>query len=262
MTTTSAALAATAWADLWAPLDEQLGPLGLRAIAALAPQPGERILDVGCGAGGSTLQLAARVGPSGGVSGLDIAPELLGIARRRAADLAHVEFLEGDAQTIDLPAGGFDALYSRFGVMAFGDPVAAFSHLRRALTPDGRLAFVCWRSLAENELDHLPLRAAGLEAKANLTPFTFEDPDRIRHVLAAAGFRSIAIEADDQRVGNRDLATLLDVLLRVGPLGRILRETPALRAAAEVQVRRALEARAAPESLTLAAATWIVTARA
>lgn len=255
---TSRALAEKAWAAVREPLDRQLSPLGLRAIAALDPKPGERVLDVGCGAGQTVVQLAEAVGPAGEVVGIDIAPGLLKIARARSAQHEHVNFMEGDAQTSDLPAEYFDAIFSRFGVMAFKDPVAAFDNLRRGLKPGGRLGFVCWRSLAENELDLLPLRAAGLEGRVDMTPFAFEDPERVRGVLHAAGFDQVAVERHDQSVESGSLDAMLEVVLSVGALGRILRENPSLRDGAEGPVRRALAAREG----NLKAATWIVTASA
>jgi len=243
------------------PLDLQLSPLGLRAISALHPKPGERILDVGCGAGQTCAQLADAVGDAGEVVGVDIAPLLLCVARERAAAHPNVSFIEGDAQTVRLPAGRFDAIFSRFGVMAFSEPIIAFANLRASLKPGGRLAFVCWRALADNDLDLTPLRAAGLEDLADMTPFAFEDPARIREVLNMAGFGQVAIEPHDQNVGSGGLDAMLEVVLAVGPLGRILRENPSLREAAEPSVRRALAARDGPIGVTLKAATWIVTAR-
>ena len=256
------ALAESAWASVREPLDRQLSPLGLRAISALAPRAGERVLDVGCGAGQTVVQLVEAVGLAGEVVGVDISPRLLDIARERTATFGNVSFIEGDAQTRRLPPGRFDALYSRFGVMAFRDPVKAFENLRQALKPGGRLAFVCWRSLAENDLDLVPLRAAGLEGSADMTPFALEDPARVSEILSSAGFDEVGVEPFDQNVGSGGLGAMLAVVTAVGPLGRILREAPSLRAAAETQVRRALAARGGPDGVTLKAATWIVTARA
>jgi SAM-dependent methyltransferase len=145
-------LAGKARAEVADLLDAQLSPLGLRAIEALSPQIGEAVLDVGCGAGQSVLQLADRVGPRGRVTGVDIAPPLLEVARRRAVGRSQVDFIECDALRLALPERSIDCVFSRFGVMAFRDPVAAFSNFRRMMRPRGRLAFVCWRSLDENEL--------------------------------------------------------------------------------------------------------------
>ena len=217
---------------------------------------------MGCGAGQTCVQLVEAVGAAGEVVGIDVAPLLLGIARERAGGHANVSFIEDDAQTARLPAGRFDAVFSRFGVMAFADPIMAFANLRETLKPRGRLAFVCWRALAENELDLAPLRAAGLEGLADMTPFAFEDPDRIREVLGAAGFSEIAVDPHDQGVGSGGLEAMLAAVLAVGPLGRILRENPSLRVEAEPLVRQALAARDGPDEVTLKAATWIVTARA
>ena len=255
-------LAAEAWAEVCEPLDLQLSPLGLRAVAALSPRPGEVIVDVGCGAGQTVLQLAERVGPHGWVIGVDIAPSLLEVARCRAADLSQVSFVAGDAQRLQLPEATVDGVFSRFGVMAFADPVAAFANFHRLMKPEGRLAFVCWRSLAENELDLLPLRAAGLEGQVDRTPFRFEDAAVVRATLAAAGFRQISIQPYDERVSSGDVDAMATVLLRVGPLGRIIREHPELRRAAEPRVRAALAAVGDPSCVSLRAATWIVTAEA
>jgi SAM-dependent methyltransferase len=255
-------LAAEAGVEVREPLDRQLSPLGLRAIEALAPSSGEVIVDVGCGAGQTVLQLADRVGPGGRIIGVDIAPLLLDAARERARGLGHVRFIECDAAALDLPGASIDAFFSRFGVMAFPDPVTAFSNFHRMLKPAGRLAFVCWRSLAENELDLLPLRAAGLEHLLDPTPFSFADPRYLQDTLEKAGFKDIRIRAHDQAVTSGDLDTMMAVLLRVGPLGRIVRESPELRPSAETRVRAALASKGDPARVALQAATWIVSARA
>jgi SAM-dependent methyltransferase len=255
-------LAAEAWAEVREPLDRQLSPLGLRAIDALAPSVGDVIVDVGCGAGQTVLQLSDRVGPQGRVIGVDIARRLLDIARERSRGVEQISFVECDAGALKLPPGSVDGVFSRFGVMALSDHVAAFSNFHRMLRPDGRIAFVCWRSLEENELDFLPLRAAGLERLLDPTPFSLEDPAHARAILEAAGFRNVEFSAHDEAVTSGDLEAMMAVVLRVGPLGRIIREYPALRAAAEPRVRAALAAKGNPTCVALRAATWIVSARA
>ncbi len=172
-----------------------------------------------------------------------------------------MDFIECDARSLALPERSIDCVYSRFGVMAFRDPVAAFANLRRMLRPSGRLAFVCWRALEENELDLLPLRAAGLEEWLDPMPFSFADPATIRTTLQDAGFGRIAIEAHDEMVSSGDLDAMMAVLLRVGPLGKIVRENPNMRAAAESRVRAALAQRGDPAAVALNAATWVVTVR-
>ena len=255
-------LGADAWADAAELVDLQLSPLGLPAIEGLDLRPWNVVLDIGCGAGQTLLQLAGRVGPEGRVIGVDIAPKLLDIARRRTEALAQVRLIESDAQRVALPTASADAVFSRFGVMAFDDPVAAFRNFHRILRPSGALAFSCWRSLEENELDHLPLEAAGLKVPVDARPFSFADPAHVRRTLESAGFRAIRIQAHDERVSSGDLDAMTSVLLKVGPLGKIVRENPALRRAAEPRLRSALAARGDPSRVELLAAVWIVTAKA
>lgn len=154
-----------------------------------------------------------------------------------------------------------------FGVMFFADPVAAFANIRRSLRPGGRLAFVCWRALEENQLDILPLRAAAphlppmsAESPDATGPFALADAGRVRHILVQAGFGEIAITAHDDPVGSGDLEAMLMVCSRVGALGKILRENPGLRATVLPAVRAALAAHDGPEGVMLNAATWAVTA--
>jgi SAM-dependent methyltransferase len=225
-------------------------------------QYGHHVLDVGCGAGQTVLQLAGAVGPAGSVVGIDIAPLLVEIARKRTVGLTQVSLRVEDAQSAALPGGFFDAVFSRFGVMAFDDPKTAFHNFHRALKPEGQLAFVCWRSLAENDLDLIPLRAAGLEIKVDHRPFVLADPNRTRAILISAGFRDVAVRAHDEQVSSGSLDAMLSVLIKVGPLGKILRERPSLRHEAEKRVRSALTEYDKPDGVKLKAATWIVTARA
>jgi len=255
------ALAAQAWAEVQELLDRQLSPLGMRAIDTLRPRQGEVIVDLGCGTGQTLLQLADKVGATGRVIGVDISPLLLDVARERTREIKHVSFIGGDAAALDLPSQSVDAFFSRFGVMAFSDHAAAFSNFQRMLKPGGRIAFVCWRSLIENELDLLPLRAAGLEHLADPTPFSFEDAGYVRSILEQAGFIDVSVVAYDEAVTSGDVEAMTTVLMKVGPLGRIIRETPSLRAAAEPRVRAALTSLGSPARVALNAATWIVSAR-
>jgi ubiquinone/menaquinone biosynthesis C-methylase UbiE len=254
-------LHAKAWAEAYELIDLQLSPLGLSAIEALGPCPGDVVIDIGCGTGQTLLQLAERVGAAGRVVGVDVAPLLLEIAKRRTASLSQVRLIQADAQFLDLPFESADAVFSRFGVMTFSDPVAAFANFRRILRPSGALAFSCWRSLQENELDHLPLTAAGFRSMVDDSPFSFANPEHIRRTLEAAGFSEIIIRSHDENVSSGDLDAMTWVLLKVGPLGKIVRENPPLRATAEPLLREALAALGDPSSVQLLASVWIVTAR-
>jgi ubiquinone/menaquinone biosynthesis C-methylase UbiE len=254
-------LHAKAWAEAYELIDLQLSPLGLTAIEALGLGSGDVVLDIGCGAGQTLLQLAEQVGTQGQVIGVDMAPLLLEIAKRRTEPLSQVRLIQADAQYLDLPSESADAVFSRFGVMTFNDPVAAFANFRRILRPSGALAFSCWRSLQENELDNLPLSAAGFQSTVDESPFSFADPEHIRRTLAAAGFSEIVIRSHDEKVSSGDLDAMTWVLLKVGPVGKIVRENPALRATTEYRLREALAALGDPSKVQLLASVWIVTAR-
>src|SRR3954451_18224109 len=136
------------WVAYQARLDAMLAAFGQAAIEAAAPATGERVLDIGCGAGASSLVLAGRVGAGGQGLGVDISEPLIGRARALAPQDTPALFPVADAGTAELPEGAFDIVYSRFGVMFFDDPPRPFAHTRRALQPGGRVAFVCWRGAA------------------------------------------------------------------------------------------------------------------
>jgi SAM-dependent methyltransferase len=261
-------VAGPSWAEFREGLDQQVAPLGRRAMAALEIAPADRILDIGCGAGQTSLELAQAVGVGGSVLGVDVSEPLLEIARRRAAGARGLEFVQADAQTHDFEPGAFDAAFSRFGVMFFADPAAAFANIRRALKPGGRLAFVCWRTPAENPIMRLPMEAAGDLAPPPPPaepgapgPFAFADAERVKGILASAGFTAVEVTPHDDKVGSGDLETALALALRIGPLGALLRENPGLREAAAPRVRAALAERDGPDGPKLDAAVWIVTAR-
>jgi SAM-dependent methyltransferase len=264
------------WARHQQQLDRQLEILGLEAMRVLAPATGERILDIGCGCGETTLELAAHVGPSGAVVGVDISEPMLEVARRRdpPAGVARPAFRNLDAQTADLRAAdlgraAFDGAFSRFGVMFFADPTAAFANIRAALKPGGRLAFVCWRPFQDNPWMREPMAAAApllppLPPVDPIAPgpFAFADDGRVRGILADAGFGSITVEPFDARIGGSSVEETVNLTLRVGPLGRILREMPQMADAVVGAVRAAIQPHDTPGGVLMPAAVWIVSARA
>jgi len=201
------------WVAFQAQIDDHIRPFGHRAIDRAAPREGEHLLDVGCGCGETTLDLGRRVGANGSATGVDISAVMLRRAQQRAEEtgLRNVRFVEADAQTHAFPPGSFDALYSRFGVMFFADPPAAFANLRRALRPGGRLAFVCWQAVQKNPWMFVPMAAAmqhialPLPAGADAPgPFAFADRDRVARILAQTGFVDVEIEeTGGHAVGRR-----------------------------------------------------------
>jgi SAM-dependent methyltransferase len=264
------ATAGPIWVAMSDALDSEIRPLGLAAMTALAPQVGERVIDIGCGCGDTTLELARRVGAGGSVLGADISAPMLDVARRRAgeAGLAQASFVQADAQAHAF-AGDADAVFSRFGVMFFADPAAAFANIRRGLKPGGRLAFVCWRPLPENPWMTVPFAAAAPLLPAAPPPpdplapgpFAFADPVRVRGILVEAGFADIAIDPHDEKVGWGDLEQSAQVSLRVGPLGAVVRDNPQLAGPIEAAVREGLRPYLTETGVLLDSATWIVTAR-
>jgi ubiquinone/menaquinone biosynthesis C-methylase UbiE len=175
--------------------DITLAPMTEALLAFAAPRPGERVLDIGCGCGATTLEFARAVGPAGRVAALDISGPMLaeGKARAETAGISNVDWELADAATVVLSA--FDLLTSAFGLMFFGDPVAAFAHMRRAANTGARMAFVCWRQLDENPWMQVPMNAAArhLPPRPKAVPnapgmFAFADPRRVFEVLTEAGW--------------------------------------------------------------------------
>jgi SAM-dependent methyltransferase len=258
--------AADVWVSLADRLDPMLEPFGAAALEALAPAAGERVLDIGCGAGATTRALAGRVGPTGRAIGVDVSEALVAVARARGGG----EFHACDAGSDPLPGAPFDAAFSRFGVMFFEDPTAAFAHLRAAMRPGGRIAFVCWRSFGENPwaCEPLPLVQPHLREPLPRTPpdapgpFAFGDGARLRGILEGAGWTSVTIAPFDTRYllgATPEEAAAIG--LRLGPLGRVIRaqrlDHDLIRGVLEDLMRRHMTDR----GVLMDAACWIVTGR-
>jgi SAM-dependent methyltransferase len=265
------ATAGETWAALQENLDRQIEPLGRRAMDALAPFAGERVIDIGCGCGQTTLELARRVGPSGEALGVDVSAPMLAVAVRRAeqAGEARARFLRADAQTHPFEPCGAEAVFSRFGVMFFSDPTAAFRIISAGLAEGGRLAFVCWRAMELNPFKTAPLAAAARFLAAPPArpdpdapgPFAFAAADKIQGILAQAGFGEIELHAHDLAIGAGDLDQTVRTALSIGPLGAALREQPQLTPQVEQAVREALAQHLSGGRVLLDSASWIVTAR-
>lgn len=234
-------------------------------------------LDVGCGGGSQSLMLAQRLGPGAKVLGIDISAPMLEVAREKIRDTgsatASLEFLQADAAGHAFEPGEFDLLFSRFGVMFFDDPVAAFKNLRLALADNGRLAFSCWQSLRDNDWTLLPLQAALRHVEMPEAPdpdapgpFAFANSQRVHAILEEAGFTDVALESHNtaMRFGQGpDLAACVRELASIGPVSRLLAGADE---ALLNKVFPAMEEVLAPYytdgALLLPGAIWFVTARA
>jgi SAM-dependent methyltransferase len=268
--------AGQAWVRMQERTDALIDPLGRVAIERLGVVAGERVLDVGCGCGQTLLELAERAGPAGHVLGVDISPPMLARAQERIAGRPTIAVALGDAQTYAFAPGAFDALYSRFGVMFFEDPRAAFRNLRGGARPGGRLSFVCWQELAKNPWASRPLEAVlrllpesalpDLLRPGRPGPFFLSDPGQLRAILGDAGWKDVALEPVEMPLHLGGAATLDEAVaysLQIGPAARAMAEAPeGLRPALETALGEALAPFAGPRGVFLDGAAFVVVARA
>jgi len=261
------------WTERQPVQDILLAPVSEVLLDRTGARPGERILDVGCGCGATSIALAQRVGPDGFVFGIDISAPMLARARQIAPQGLPLDFALADATVYPFDPASFDLLVSRFGVMFFADPVASFTNLRRALRPSGRVAFACWREPRDNPWMMTPLQAVYQHVPKlprpepeDPGPFAFASEERVHRILGEAGFSDIAMESTalslDIAIG-RGLDAAIEGALNIGPASRALEGYPEeVRAAAKDSIREALVPFLRGESVPLPASIWIVTARA
>jgi SAM-dependent methyltransferase len=252
-------------------LDRTLAPVLGPLLEFAAPRAGSTAIDVGCGCGATTIELARAVGPSGRVVAIDLSGPMLARAAERLREFANTTCLLGDAT--GLPLDGLDAelIVSRFGVMFFGDPVAAFANLRTGLAAGGRLRFACWRPIHENPWLQVPLHAVYEHAPRlpkpgpeEPGPFAFADTARVTRILTAAGFTAPSFTPLDIEMDIAAGGTLEDAVVQssaMGPAKRALAEQPdGIRAAAMESIRHALAPYSSAAGVKLPAAIWLVAA--
>ncbi len=260
------------WVRLADSMDARLERILALLLGRAGARPGERVLDIGCGAGTSTLKLAEQVGPSGRVVGIDISEPMLALARRRVAErsLANISLLPADAQTHAFGPDLFDRVVSRFGVMFFADPVAAFRNLRGAMRPGGRLCFVCWAPLADNPHWRIPLEIAARRLGPPTPqpahapgPMAFSDPAYLRGVLEAAGFHEPRIATESVSLVGTTPDAEAALACVMGPTARLLEERTApepVREALRREIAEALLPFASQAEMLLPASVHLVSA--
>lgn len=261
------------WAERQAIQDVVLAPVADVLIDRAKAKAAERIIDVGCGAGATTIAFAEKVGPAGHVMGIDISRPMLARARQVAPAGLPVDFVLADATVYPFEPASFDLVASRFGVMFFAEPAHSFANLRKALRPSGRLVFACWRDPRENPFFMAPLQAVYKHAPRlpqlgpeDPGPFSFASEARVQRILSEAGFSGVAMERCDLALDiavGRGLDAAVQGALEIGPAARALAEQPPeVVAAATHSIREALAAYARGQSVPLPASIWIVTANA
>lgn len=260
--------AGAVWARRQDRMDALLAPISEAVLKACTATRGDRVLDIGCGCGETSLRLSQR---GATVIGVDISKPMLTRAKERAqTERASATFMLGDAAVTPFERV-HDQVFSRFGVMFFSDPTAAFANIRTGVRAGGKLCFVCWQPPQLNAWISAPFAVARpmLPPQPTLDPrapgpFAFAEPDYVRTILDGAGFRDIRIDdLTTSLVLGRDVDTALEMVCEVGPLSRSFAAVdPALRAKIIAAVREPLQAALTPSGVTLGASCWIVHATA
>jgi ubiquinone/menaquinone biosynthesis C-methylase UbiE len=262
--------ASAGWVAGQESLDRSLSGVTEQLFGAAEVSDGEKVLDIGCGTGETSLLAAAKVGESGAVLGVDISAPMLDHAKLRAKDqgLSNVSFSVGDAQVDDL-GGDIDLMLSRFGVMFFEDPAAAFSNIRKHMASRGRLCFACWQSPALNDWVSLPVGIARRYVKDEEPrdplapgPFAFADDRRIKNILGEAGWSDVKCTPVDFAMpwGNSP-ENAANGLLERGPIKPLIADLPQ-ETIDKILVEIAEALPPGDDGISLKGAIWLVTAKA
>ncbi len=221
------------WVRIQGAMEARLSGIEDMLLARARPRPGERVLEIGCGTGTTTARLADAVGSSGHVTAVDVSRPMLDVARMALAAQRNVTLIEADAATARFE-GVFDLLTSRFGIMFFEDPLAAFGNLYRALRPGARLVCVAWAPIADNLHWSVPLRLAierlgppKPRAPHAPGPLAFDDPAYVMQILGGAGFAEVAVRAEPVTLIGKSLDDEAQVATMMGPAGALLDEKQA-----------------------------------
>jgi SAM-dependent methyltransferase len=251
-------------------LDRAFSAFAARLLELADPRPGQRVLDIGCGTGTTTLAASEAVGQTGRVVGVDVSVPMLGRARERAAGRTNIAFVHADAAAhrFAAPDAPFDLAISRFGVMFFADPIVAFANIRSGLRPGASLVFVCWRGIADNEWVQMPYEVVAQHVGPSPRPgpedpgpFSFGDPARVRRILGAAGFSRLSIVPFEAPIvlSEGGIEPALDFVTSNGPAGRLLGGAPDdVKARVRDAIRPRLQPFVSGPRVTMGGAVWLV----
>jgi len=259
------------WVDGVDRFDRLLEPMGAAVLSAARLQPGERVVEVGSGTGQLAIQASRLVAPDGVVIGVDLSEPMTELARRRAAEagITNVELVVADAATANLPQSHFDALVSRFGLMFFADPPAAFAHLVSRLRPGGRLAAAVWQERSESDLFALPAAVVArlvpdLAAPPPGAPgmFALSDPSAIRRLILDAGATDVLVESHRRLLtAGTSVTEAVTFIKSSSGFEPVIAAGPEVVDAAEQELRRVMADHMGPTGVELGGAAWLVTAR-
>jgi len=253
------------WVESYPIIDSLLEPLSTAAIERANAEAGERVIDVGCGCGSTSIRLAES---GATVRGIDISAAMVEEANRRASAIPNLSFDEADA-SVEPYEAEHALVFSRFGVMFFADPVAAFANLRTALAPGGRMVFLCWQTPMVNPWVAIPGQIVqALQPPAEAPdpyapgPFSLAEEGHLRTVLTEAGFGEVSVESVDREITmGANLDETMAFQSRIGPLSSYLAENdPEAGQQAVSAVRDALTQFESPDGVRMMAAAWLVSA--
>ena len=262
------------WVNYQHVIEASMAPFGQKVMDVLDFNDGDRVLDIGCGCGGTSFEIAQLVGSKGSVFGVDISEMIIESAKNRVYKTNHenIVFECLDAQIHSFEVNVFNAVFSRFGVMFFDDPIAAFKNIRKSLVRGGRMAFVCWQAVKEIEWINVPRNIVG--NYIDLPPqsptnepggFSFADANRVKDILYSAGFIDVVVDKFSSKINvGADLDEALRFMTHVGPAGSVLDNSEIdgkTKAKFTNDLCVALEAYQTNQGIELGSAMWIVTAQ-
>jgi SAM-dependent methyltransferase len=259
------------WADEHDRFDRMFAGLTQAVLAAASPQSGEHILDIGCASGTTLIALAEKIGPTGSATGVDISAHSVARAQQRLAErkLPQAKIVLADMAGHPFQPASLDLAFSRFGVMFFTDPVAAFTHLHAALKPDGRIVLAAFRAPAENTWTTSAMAAIAHHLPPTPPPapdapgqFAFANPDRVTGILTAAGYNNITLTPHTAPVPLGTAMEAATAAMSFGPIQRATHDAPeGLKTKIREELFTFFKAHEGPEGVSLPGSIWIIQAK-